>query len=51
MSGSVGLLDRYPELVFLSVVIFNSTVSAVLIPNTSVFETLFTSLLRPSHRN
>ena len=27
----------YPELVFLSVVISNSTVSAVLIPNTSVF--------------
>ena len=36
----------YPELVFLSVVISNSTVSAVLIPNTSVFETRFTPLLR-----
>ena len=31
----------YPELVFLTVVFFNSTVSAVLIPNTSVFDTLF----------
>ena len=36
------LTGWYPELVFLSAVISNSTVSAVLITNTSVFETLLT---------
>ena len=35
----------YPELVFLSVLFSNSTISAVLIPNTSVFDTLFNLLL------
>ena len=41
----------YPELVFLSVVFSNSTTSAVLIPNTSVFDSLFTLLMKFSHRN
>ena len=31
-----------PELVILTVVFSNSTIPAVLIPNTSVFDTLFT---------
>ena len=32
----------YPEVMFLTIEFFNSTVSAALIPNTSVFETFDT---------
>ena len=41
----------YPELVFLSVVFSNNTVSAVVIPTVSDFVTLFTFLSRGSLRN
>ena len=41
----------YPELVFLTEMFYNSTVSAELIPNTSIFDTLFGLQLRFSHSN
>ena len=43
--------EWYPELVFKTVVFSNSIVSAVLIPNTCVFDTLFTLLLKFSYRS